>query len=164
MSISILNNIMNRINKTGLLLSHDHLDELEAFLYVFGYIVHSYNGPGEFDPPSFILDWIEAKTPQAHYLLKSVYLLHADPTLDESIKPFWSDATVELYLEFYMFIRQRAAEKERVRLWRHLKDEEREEILDGITSNPESHYDFVIGLFDRAIEILSSCKGDKALV
>jgi hypothetical protein len=161
MSISILNNISN--HKRGLLLSRDHLDELEAFLYVFGYIIHSYSAPGKFNPPSFILDWIEARTAQAHYLLKSVYLLHPDPTLDEKIQPFWSDATVELYLGFYTFIRQMAAEKERIRLWRHLTDEEQEEILDGITSNPDSHYDFVLGLFDQAIELLSDCRGEKAV-
>ncbi|RXW11192.1 hypothetical protein EST38_g14663 [Candolleomyces aberdarensis] len=159
MSIAILNNILNRGG--GLLIVHDHLDDLEAFLYVFGFIVHSYSGPGEFNPPSFIVDWMDAKTPQAHQLLKSVYLLRPDPTPNEEIQPFWSDATIGLYVQFYTFIRQIAAEKERIRLWRHLTDEEREEILDGMRSNVDSHYDFVLGIFDRAIQILNNSKEEE---
>ncbi|KAJ2928035.1 hypothetical protein H1R20_g9044, partial [Candolleomyces eurysporus] len=134
-------------------LPHDHLDDLESFLYIFAHILYSYDCHGALhEVDDLLTQWDECSGTSAGYLKESFL---ARQFLPKNISMRWPAASLDIFLSFKDFILPMVDQKVALTLAR---PEDGPEILKALMSNAEYHYDEVIRLFDTGISALE--KGD----
>ncbi|KAJ2914094.1 hypothetical protein MD484_g6314, partial [Candolleomyces efflorescens] len=132
-------------------LVHDHLDDLESFFYVLAYIMHVYDSRGVFHSiPNTFRAWIEyGDNPDVLALLKQGFLVQSTISMEFSDR--WPATYLVLFYDFRGFIEKVFRQKDVV-----INDrpaDGRDE-LKRLRLRADEHYDYILGLFDRAISTL----------
>ncbi|KAJ2914301.1 hypothetical protein MD484_g6106, partial [Candolleomyces efflorescens] len=145
---------------------YDYLDDLEAFFWVFAYLIFTYKPNGErMEEDDFlertIQGWLSG--PLASHDLKKCFL--DSPTIAyeirASIDPGWVVIFEDLFLGFHAFTREISDQKAK------LVYESRTKLPDGslapnrfdpILVRIDEHYDRVLTLFDTALEKIQHSK------
>ncbi|KAJ2912838.1 hypothetical protein MD484_g7575, partial [Candolleomyces efflorescens] len=131
------------------ILPHDHLDDLESFLYILTHIVYSYDRHGVLHQfHDMLINWDECESMLAQDSRES-YL--AGRVVPMNVSKRWPDALIRVLLDFKAFLLPLSDKK--VEIMRGLSDDE-EGVLETIKLNAESHYDDVIRLFNTGISAL----------
>ncbi|KAJ2929420.1 hypothetical protein H1R20_g7683, partial [Candolleomyces eurysporus] len=142
--------------------SYDYLDDLEAFFWVFTYIILAYKPNGDRMLPNPFQErtlgaWIR-HFPDAVYASKHIFLSSPTMVCDirEAVDPGWHDVYDDLFLGFRAF------------MWEEVSGVKARLLFMGTTTLPdgslapnrfepvlekvEDHYAHVIGLFDAALK------------
>ncbi|RXW23301.1 hypothetical protein EST38_g2527 [Candolleomyces aberdarensis] len=130
-------------------LAHDHLDDLESFLYVLTHIIHLYDPLGIFHSVVDPLRLWDGQEGQDAAGLKLGFL--AVDSIPYSIASRWPEACVRVLNGFRAFLRSIVREKIRII---HKKPANATVVLKSLRSSAEDHYAHVLQLFDDGIAAL----------
>ncbi|KAJ2912010.1 hypothetical protein MD484_g8405, partial [Candolleomyces efflorescens] len=131
------------------ILPHDHLDDLESFLYILTHILYAYDRHGVLHQVDEMLtSWDRCDTYFAPYHKESFLTLPVDP---HSVSERWPEALLDVLRDFKAFLLPFSDDKVNIMKGR-CKDGP--EILEAMKLNAESHYDEVIRLFNIGIAAL----------
>ena len=138
-------------------LAHDHLDDLESFLYVLTHIIHLYDQHGTFhsvvDPLKL---WDEHEGVDAAWL-KLGYL--AVDTIPRHIASRWPDACVRVLREFRAFLGPLVREKMGLL---YEDSETPANTAEKLRASAEDHYGHVLRLFDDGIAGLDEAEAGES--
>ncbi|RXW13102.1 hypothetical protein EST38_g12751 [Candolleomyces aberdarensis] len=130
-------------------LPHDHLDDLESFLYILTHILYSYDCHGALhEVDDLLTDWDECSGTIAACLKESFL---ARQFLPKNISMRWPSASLDVFRGFKDLILPMVDQKVALTLAR---PENGPEILKALMLDAEHHYNGVIRLFDTGIAAL----------
>ncbi|KAJ2912851.1 hypothetical protein MD484_g7573, partial [Candolleomyces efflorescens] len=130
-------------------LPHDHLDDLESFLYIFTHIIYACDRHGGvYEVDDLVKPWDEYQG-TAVADLKECFL--TKKFIPKHILKRWPDALISVFRGFKAFILPMVDAKVDI-MMEHPKDEPAR--LKALTSDAEGHYNTVIRLFDDGIAAL----------
>ncbi|KAJ2928040.1 hypothetical protein H1R20_g9059, partial [Candolleomyces eurysporus] len=136
-------------------LVHDHLDDLESFLYVLTYVIHVYDSQGVFHSiPNPLQLW--NKCGDDHGILatlKESFLAQESIPMDISSR--WPDPCLRVFHDFRSFIQSCVHAKIAII---HRKPVDGRDILKSLRLCAEDHYDHVLRLFDEGIAVLEKAE------
>lgn len=140
---------------------HDYLDDLEAFFWVFAYIILAYKPNGDRMPMSFFHErtlggWSQI-SPHAAYDSKHTFFTSRTMVWEirDAVDPGWYDVYDALFLEFRAYIWKQIGEPKATLIFT-----EKTTLPDGslapnrfepILKKVDDHYVHIIGLFDAAL-------------
>ncbi|KAJ2914322.1 hypothetical protein MD484_g6094, partial [Candolleomyces efflorescens] len=128
---------------------HDHLDDLESFLYVFVYLTHGYSPQGKpLTLPRSLQKWA-LQTSWAAAQSKTLFL--GEPSLKQ-FQALWPQSCRTLVSSFKNF--SKGVTKYKRRIARNAPDDQRDEIMEQLMVGINEHYNGVLRFFDKAIEDL----------
>ncbi|KAJ2914988.1 hypothetical protein MD484_g5418, partial [Candolleomyces efflorescens] len=131
---------------------HDHLDDLESFIYVLAYIIYHYDCHGVSYPPDKLLKIWDTSKPIRAAESKEVFLVRTDfmPNLNALISR-WPKAVLDVFSNFRRFL---------LPFWQtklsfmSIDLEEVPKTLQRLASDADHHYDEIIRIFDEGIDSL----------
>jgi hypothetical protein len=139
--------------------AQDYLDDLEAFFWVFSYLLFAYKANGKRTPENWIrtqvLSWHH--TPIIVYAVKHTFLhcRRIAKSAEEHMDEGWRHACLELFFNFRDYMGKLAMEKAELLL----KQQDEPETggvfpntFSSLLENVDEHYDHVLGLFDAALK------------
>ncbi|RXW15440.1 hypothetical protein EST38_g10415 [Candolleomyces aberdarensis] len=138
-------------------LSHDHLDDLESFLYVLTHILYSYDCHGTLHEVDDLLTRWDKYLGTFAADLKESFL--ARQFLPRHISMRWPAPSLDVFLGFKDIILPMVDQKVAITL---AQPEDGPEILKALMLNAEHHYDEVIRLFDTGIAALEKDDDEEA--
>ncbi|KAF6760858.1 hypothetical protein DFP72DRAFT_881589 [Ephemerocybe angulata] len=138
----------------------DYLDDLESFFYVLCHLIYGYKGVDHPDPDAFrgltvLAQWEQDRLKAAH---AKAYYLGAQELNARRIPSFWSVACVELCDSFRKFISPIGTTKSSIRSREDASI--RRKLSQDLHNQIDTHYAFVISLFDNALATLNGVGGD----
>ncbi|KAJ2912013.1 hypothetical protein MD484_g8401, partial [Candolleomyces efflorescens] len=140
-----------------LLLAHDHLDDLEAFLYIYIYILHVYGADGaSYKIPSMMRKW-ERHVPSSVRDSKHSFLSKKS-TGDKPFRRRWPDPCIDLLDNFRNFIFPHVVKKIDI-MDKEVTDNTCREV-EYMKDEIDKHYDTVLQFFDKAIKELGDNQQD----
>jgi hypothetical protein len=134
-------------------LAHDHLDDLESFVYVLTHIMYAYDQTGAERPPFGLLVGWELKDSLNEAESKVSYLGRALVEIESGVGELWPQSCTDLLMEFKDFLHEIYRQK---RGLANKAPHIRKEALKKLVRKADEHYKFVVGLFDKAIEKIES--------
>ncbi|KAJ2928037.1 hypothetical protein H1R20_g9046, partial [Candolleomyces eurysporus] len=138
-------------------LPHDHLDDLESFLYILTHILYSYDCHGALHEVDDLLTRWDKYSGTLAADLKESFL--ARQFLPRHISVCWPAASLDVFLGFKDFILPMVDQKVAITL---AQPEDGPEILKALMLDAEHHYNEVIRLFDTGIAALEKGDDDEA--
>ncbi|KAJ2913694.1 hypothetical protein MD484_g6741, partial [Candolleomyces efflorescens] len=132
-------------------LPHDHLDELESFLYVLVHIMFEYDSEGAaHTPDEDFHDW-EVYRDDCRRLgrLKQAYLTRE--YVARQVSKRWPSPCVDLIIAYAAFMRPLVLKKLKLSQLEPAVRNGREKVF---AANLDEHYNHILNLFDTAIEAL----------
>ncbi|RXW17157.1 hypothetical protein EST38_g8693 [Candolleomyces aberdarensis] len=134
-------------------LAHDHLDDLESFVYVLTHIMYGYDQTGAEHPLFEMLVKWELKASFDEAESKASYLARALVEIESGVQKRWPLSCIELLMGFKEFLHEVYREKRRlVNKPPHV----RREALKSLVRKAPEHYKTVLDLFDEAIKKIES--------
>ncbi|KAJ2914109.1 hypothetical protein MD484_g6309, partial [Candolleomyces efflorescens] len=130
-------------------LLHDHLDDLESFLYVFTHILYLYDQHGVFHSIAHPLNLWEGQEGSEAAWLKLGFL--AVTCVPHAIASRWPDACIRVFEGFHAFLAPIAREKMQATFQTQANPRD---LLKRLQSNAEEHYNHILQLFDDGIAAL----------
>ncbi|KAJ2925054.1 hypothetical protein H1R20_g12037, partial [Candolleomyces eurysporus] len=138
--------------------AHDYLDDLEAFFWVFSYLLIVYKADGTRAPESFLHKYLEswddepaqASPEKFTFLYRSMIGAEVIQIMDEG----WRCACADLFIKFRKYMREIADRKDEL-LYELRGTEENGAFpnrFSSILEDPDKHYDHILGLFDEALK------------
>ncbi|KAJ2914980.1 hypothetical protein MD484_g5412, partial [Candolleomyces efflorescens] len=141
--------------ETVLRLPHDHLDDLEAFLYLYTYIIHVYDAQGtSHGIPAMINRWKRELTKSVAHA-KLDFLRSKNP-IKETFKKRWPAQCITLLEKFGRFLIPHVEKK--LEILDLSSSVEAHEEVKPIMDKVVAHYETVIDLFESAIEGLTEAQ------
>jgi hypothetical protein len=129
-------------------LAHDHLDDLEAFFYIYTYILNVYDGSGaSYRVPPMMKKW-ERDVPSAIRDSKQIFLAK-QRTGNAPFRRRWPDECIELLDEFRKFIFPHVVRK--IDIMENTDPENATEV-EYMKGEIDEHYGTVLHIFNKAIE------------
>ncbi|RXW17568.1 hypothetical protein EST38_g8280 [Candolleomyces aberdarensis] len=133
--------------------AHDYLDDLEAFFWVFAYIIIVYKSNGEKSPLSPLRRAVRLWNQEASLASSSKYpFLHSANTplqVEETIDQGWHFACLDLFIQFKDYMSQLAGKKEKLTYASRDPNPNR---FSSLLEPVDKHYDHILALFDDALE------------
>jgi hypothetical protein len=135
--------------------NHDYLDDLESIFYVLCYLMFSFSGAG--DQATAIrrgkkLDRWDVSDTSSAAASKISFMARRIP-VEVCVAPYWGKACISLLTGFKSFLAPIVHEKGQI-FEGELTREEKKQRIEGLHKKMDEHYDTVLGLFDKAIELL----------
>ncbi|RXW19649.1 hypothetical protein EST38_g6200 [Candolleomyces aberdarensis] len=139
--------------------AHDYLDDLEAFFWVFSYLVCFYRADGTPAPKSIFQahpqSWLKANPVEAHrrklcFLSLRGIVCEAKLYMDDG----WRFACTDLFFKFREYMWKLADRKEEL-AFEDIEgepDESGPNKFASMLKDVDEHYDHILGLFDEALE------------
>ncbi|KAJ2914095.1 hypothetical protein MD484_g6316, partial [Candolleomyces efflorescens] len=130
---------------------YSDLDDLESFFYVLAYIIHVYDSQGvSHSIPDVFEEWIEyGQDKRILAKLKKCFLVM--PTIPREFSDRWPGAYLELFHDYRRFVENVYRQKDLVIIGRSADGRDG---LKTLRLRADDHYDYVLGLFDKAISTL----------
>ncbi|KAJ2925070.1 hypothetical protein H1R20_g12023, partial [Candolleomyces eurysporus] len=139
--------------------AHDYLDDLEAFFWVFSYLVCFYRADGTPAPKSIFQahpqSWLKANPVDAH--LKKLSFMSLRGIVYE-VKRYmdegWHLACADLFFKFRDYMWKLANRKEELAFedFEGEPDESGPNKFSSMLKDVDEHYDYILGLFDEALK------------
>ncbi|KAJ2919915.1 hypothetical protein MD484_g512, partial [Candolleomyces efflorescens] len=140
--------------------AHDYLDDLEGYFWVLAYLLFTHKADGTRAPENFmrthVFSWPHA-IPFIAYSMKFdfLYSRRIEKSAKEDMDEGWRDACMDLFLSFRECMSKLAKEKDDLF---YQKQDETElagalpNRFSSLLKHVDEHYDYVLGLFDAALE------------
>ncbi|RXW17057.1 hypothetical protein EST38_g8800 [Candolleomyces aberdarensis] len=138
--------------------AHDYLDDLEAFFWVFSYLLIAYKADDTRAPESFLHNYLkswdgepaQASPEKFVFLYQSMIGAKVIQIMDEG----WRCACADLFIKLRKYMREIADRKDE--LLCELRGTEENGAFpnhfSSILEDPDKHYDHILGLFDEALK------------
>ena len=132
-------------------LPHDHLDDLESFLYILVQIMFTYDSEGvAYSGPDMLSRWDKhSHDLRMASILKEVYL--GSEFLPKEVEQHWPSPCVDLILAFTAFIHPLMLQKLELDQLTPTARKGKEKVF---AADAMQHYTHILQLFDKAIEEL----------
>ncbi|KAJ2929417.1 hypothetical protein H1R20_g7687, partial [Candolleomyces eurysporus] len=143
--------------ETSRIAAHDYLDDVEAFFWLFCYLIFIYNPDGGMGPKNdfqkIIWDWLEPtkSLKSKHSFLYAPYTVAC---ASKALYPGWHDVCWELFVEFRAFVTDVSLKREAVLSMNNELGEDgtTKNRFSAILENVNQNYDYILSLFDAALE------------
>ncbi|KAJ2926468.1 hypothetical protein H1R20_g10623, partial [Candolleomyces eurysporus] len=134
-------------------LAHNHLDDLESFVYVLTHIMYGYDQTGAEHPLFEMLVKWELKNSFDEAESKASYLARALVEIESGVQKRWPLSCIELLMGFKEFLHEVYREKRRLA---NQPPHVRRDALKSLVRKAPEHYKTVVDLFNEAIKKIES--------
>ncbi|RXW14926.1 hypothetical protein EST38_g10928 [Candolleomyces aberdarensis] len=150
---------------------YDYLDDIEAFFWVFAYIVFTYAPNGDrlpFKDHRKLPQWLwNDGSPCLIFARKFTFLDSPSAALDaqDAMHPGWKATCCDLFLEFREFVHEISYEKQRL-VYKGWKEHRRPapDRFASLLAKVDEHYASLLGMFDAALKKVAEAGIDETCV
>ncbi|KAJ2922774.1 hypothetical protein H1R20_g14319, partial [Candolleomyces eurysporus] len=138
---------------------YDYLDDIEAFFWVFAYILFTYAPNGDrlpYDDHEKLPEWLRNDGSPCAIFAREWTFLDAPSAADEAqdaMHPGWKATCCDLFLEFREFVHEISYEKQRLlyKGWKELRKPAPDRFA-SLLEKVDEHYASLLGMFDAALK------------